>query len=337
MVADKYGKKRVLIAGPVAYIFAYIVMINAETFPEFVLSFSLFGMGLAFLSGTMETLIYDDLKRKGIEKIMNRAMGDFGFISIVALIIAPPAGSYLAGDMLPRQFNFLLMLSLISTAVALVITFFIKEFPVIHFDDRRASGIISEGIKTLKNNRKLLRITALCILTNPFLVIILYLFQPYLKSSGVAVSSFGFILSLAFVFSAFSQKYSYIFERLLGVWKGAFLMTVIPGIIYVLMAFIHSKVLSVFLFVLLMSVMSIRDPLFSAYRNVHIKDPVRTSILSIINLLNLFYLVFMRMVIGIIADYSIMSAFIFMGAVIILSAFLLRISLRDVTGTGAVG
>ncbi len=337
VIADKYGKKRALIAGPLAYICAYAIMMNAGSFTEFALSFALFGMGLAFLSGTMETLIYEDLKRKGIERIMNRAMGDFGFISVFALIIAPPVGSYMASDMLPRQFTFLLMLSLVFTVLALITAFFVKEFPVTHFDDRRAFRIAREGIKTLVKNRKLLRITALCILTNPFLVIILYLFQPYLRSSGIAVSSFGFIMSVAFLFSAFSQKYSYGFERLIGIRKAAFLMTVLPGIIYICMAFVRCGFLSVTLFVLLMSAMSIRDPLFAAYRNVHIEDQIRTSVLSIINLLNLFYLVFMRIVVGIIADYSIMYAFIFMGTVIILSALLFRISLKDVTGTGGAG
>ncbi len=331
VLADKYGKKRVLIAGPLAYILAYIIMINAGSFMEFALSFSLFGTGLAFLSGAMESLIYEDLKRKGIERIMNRAMGSFGFVSIIALIIAPPVGSYIAGDMLPQQFNFLILLSIITTSMALITVFFIKDFPIEHFYDRRALTIVRKGLKNLVKNKSLLRITALYILTNPFLVVIMYLFQPYLKLSGIAVSSFGFILSLAFFFSAFSQKFSYRIEKVLGTGKAAFFMTVFPGVLYLIMAFIRHPAVSVLLFVLLMSLISLRDPFFSNYRNVHIADHIRTSTLSMINLGNMFYLVVMRMIIGLIADHSIRSAFIFMGAVIILSALLFRVSFHNDT------
>ena len=335
IAADRYGRKRIIFSGSLIYTLAYYLMMIAYSFAGFLASFLIFGIAMAFLSSTMESLIYEDLKMKGVEGAMKRAMGHFGFFTILASVISPPVGSWIARDMKPETFNLLILSSLISTVIAAVITLTVKEVPVMRGVHENPFRIMRYGLRLLRRDRSLRRVVLLNIFTNPFYVIIMYLFQPYFIASGNRVASFGIIFSIAFSCAALSQRYAWKVEQVLGVRTAGFLMTFMPGAIYTAMAFVSHRIASPVLFVLLWLFMGLREPLFSQYINMHIQSDIRTAMLSFISFLATLYLIVARIFIGSITDRGHGLSFVIMGALIMGSSLIFmirRAGLNRMTG-----
>jgi len=158
----------------------------------------------------------------------------------------------------------------------------------------------------------------------------MYLSQQYLRDGGVSITLIGIVFSGSVLISALAQKYAYKVEEAMGMKKTIFLATILPGIIYLLMALPLNYVWAVMLFVLLRGSMGMSEPLFSGYRNVHISSRGRATTLSLISMIGGLYLTLMRLIIGLLANYGITYSFIFMGTVIILASILLRVDERDV-------
>ena len=177
----------------------------------------------------------------------------------------------------------------------------------------------------MRENKSLLRIILLSIFTSPFLFAFKYLSQQNLKDAGVDVAFIGVIFALSLLFSAVAQKYAYRFEKLLGMKKSVFLSTVSPGILYISMAFISNPAWLMLSFVLVRVLDGLGGPLFSEYRNSHIPSVNRATVISLASMLGCFYLMFARLIIGKLASIGLNYAFMFMGGVIIIASFSLRI------------
>lgn len=323
--ADKFGKKISVILGVLLMAVEPIIFLFAESFLLFAASFAIYGVGLAFLSGTIEAMIYDSLKAERKQHLMKKAMGSFGSASLLAMVVAPVIGSYIARDLLMPQFIFNICLTIGAGIIGVLLSLMLKDS-----EQKKAGGespieLLKEGINLLRGNRKLLRIALLSIFTSPFFYEFHYLYQPYLKMSGVEVALFGIIFSAALLLSALLRKYAYTFEKLCGMKRAILLATLLPGLLYLAMAFVFHPLFAVVLFVANVSVMQLQAPLFSDYKNKHIPARIRATALSLICTLGSAYVILMRLLIGWLADINLSYSFLLMGSVIILAALALRI------------
>jgi MFS family permease len=322
--ADRYGKRTAIILGVALRFIQLVIFLFAKNFFLFAFSFALYGISITLFSGTLEALIYDYLKQKNDVNLMKEAMGNYGFFGFIPAVIAPVVGSFIAKDLSSDQFKILIFMSITTTIIGLIISFFIEKSDD-HAPDKNPFTILKKGVKIIRENRSLLRIVWLSIFTNPFAFVIMYLVQPYFKISGVNIALFGAIMAAAHLLSGISQKYAYTVEKVFGIKWGTLLVTCLPAFIYLMMAFIFHPIFSVILFWILEFIIWIRIPIFSDYKNGHIPDEIRSTVLSVISLLGSFYMVIMRLIIGGIAEFKLSYAFIFMGIVIIIPSLLLRI------------
>ena len=127
ILADKYGRKKAIILGAILLMLEPLIFIFADNFLFFAIAFALSGIGLAFLSGTVEAIIYDHLKKQRKEKFMKKAMGTYGSASLLAMMIAPMIGSYLGRNLIPSQFLLLIYLTFGTSLVAVIISFLLKD------------------------------------------------------------------------------------------------------------------------------------------------------------------------------------------------------------------
>ncbi len=324
-LADKFGRKFSLVACVVLQILSEFIFFFAYDYTFFLISTVLFGISLAFLSGTVEAIMYDYLKSENREKDMKKAMGTYNSASLIALVVAPIIGSFIAKDLQSRQFEFLIILTMITLIIGGIFALMLKDTEEKHIEEVNPFELVKDGTKLLRENKSLKRIMLLGILTSPVLHILNYLYQPYFKEANVEITYFGIIFSISVLLAALFSKYAYKVEELLGMKRAVFLATILPGILYVLMGFIIHPIASVLLFITLRSVSSIRSPLFSEYKNIHIKSYNRATVLSLISMVSSLYAVFFRLIVGKVADIHFSYAFIMIGAVIIFGAILLRI------------
>jgi len=322
---DKIGRKKSILVGTFLIALSPLVLLFAKSYLVFAISLAVDAIGFTFLSGTIEAFIYDHLKKKGQENQMKKVMGSIGSSKLLGMAIAPIIGSFIAKDLLPKQFTILIYLMLIAYISAFLFMFTLNDTKEKTVKEQSPITILKNGLSVIKGNRSLLRLIFLRTFSNPFFYVIAYLYQPYFQKSHIKIALFGVIYAITTLISAFVKRNTHKIEDLLGMRKSLILITFLPGLLYIIMAFIFNPVVSILLFVLLESTMAMRKPLFSGYQNIHIPSNVRATVLSFISMFTSFYLIGMRLLIGKISDVNISYAFILMGVIVTIGSFMFRI------------
>ena len=323
--ADKFGRKKSIVIGTLLLALEPLIFLFADSFVWFAIAFAIAGIGITFHSGTIEALIFDYLKSNNREKEMKKAMGSFGSASLVAMVVAPIIGSYIAKDLLMPKFIFLILMTVGAMLIGFILSLSIKDTKQKEVEEDNPLSLIKDGAKLIRKNKSLLHIILLSMFASPFLFTLTYLYQPYFQNSGVNTAIFGTIFAIALLLAALLQKYAYKFEEKLGMKWTVFLATILPGIFYVIMAFTFHPIWAILLFVMLKATMGLQEPLFSDYKNTHIPSKSRSTILSLISMGVSLYLVMMRLIIGKFADINLSYSFLFMGIIIIIASIFLRI------------
>jgi MFS family permease len=124
VLADKFGRKPLLVFGAFLSMFEFIILLFAHHFWTFALVVSLAGISSACTSGACNALLYDSLaavqKQKSFEKIVGRMNSLDFFGSLIAALSGGVLAKYYG-------FEFNYILSAISMFLAFLITLLIKE------------------------------------------------------------------------------------------------------------------------------------------------------------------------------------------------------------------
>jgi MFS family permease len=278
------------------------------------------------MTGSVEALIYDALKQQKKTHLMKSAIGDYGFSSLMGKFVAPVVGAYIARDLFPFQFSILVYLTLFAIIIAFLLSLSLKdESREKQLRCTSSISLFSQSVELMRSNKCLRRIILLDIFASPFIFEFKYLSQQNFKDAGIGITIFGFVFSLSLLLSAIAKKYAYKFEKILGMKKAIFLSTIMPGIIFILLAFVTNPLWLIISFIFVRIFSEITGPLFSEYRNSHISSANRATAISLISMFGCFYLMLARLVIGKLANINIGHAFIFMGVVIIAASLILRL------------
>ena len=333
MIADSLGRKWSLIMLTSLYLIGNVWTIYAHSYFEFILIQLLFGVGIAFGSGAIEALVYDSLKYQHKEKEMSKIWGSINSYSLIASVIAVTIGGYLARSHNPDSFVFLLWLYVIGVCIALFLSLFITERKHEKEIERKSPLLLfKESTLHIFENKSLRRIIFLLVFTQPFMHVIIFTFQPYFLIANVNKAFFGVGMALGSLLGFFLMKYAYKIEQKLGLNKTILISTLVPGLLYLVMAFFIGPWISFVWYILHKGSMQMSGPLFSQYQNQHIKSHNRATVLSVISMMVALYLVIMRFVLGKIANYDLILSFIVMGIIIIVGAIAFRINENDVNG-----
>jgi MFS family permease len=326
LIADKIGRKYSIIIALTLQLLGEVLYIFAHSYAAFILIAILAGIGFSFASGCVEALVYDSLKLDGKESEMKRVSGLMGSAGELARMLAPLVAAFLITGVELSKFILLIVMTCVSVATALLVSLTLREpqLPYGH-PERSPLQLLKDGVRLLRSNKSLQRIVLLSLLATPFVNYLTNFYQPYFLQSHVPTIWLGLALSLASLLAFLGSKYAYLFEQRLGTKSAALASTILPGLLYILMAFVFHPVVSVILFCLAYGSTSIQGPLFADYRNVHIESHNRATVLSLISMFSGFYVAVMGLVIGRIGDYSIPAAFVFMGIIVVLSSLFFRI------------
>jgi len=325
--ADKFSRKKSIVAGIIIFFIETVMMIFAKGFLMFAVIFALTGIAVTFMSGSVEALIYDALKKQNQVYLMKKAMGNYGSSSLMGKFIAPVIGAYVARELLPVQFIILVYLTLLGVAIAFFVSLTLKDDggSAIKSENHHPIRIFLEGLELMRSNKLLMRIILLDIFTTPFIFELKYLSQQNFKNAGISITSLGVVFGLALLLSVLAKKYAYKIERSLGMKRAVFFITIVPGACFVSLAFTSNPGWLIISFVLIRVLSEVSGPLFSEYRNSHIASANRATSISLVSMLGCFYLMFARLIIGKLANINLSYAFMFMGVVIIGAALFLRI------------
>lgn len=277
-LADLLGKKRIIIIGSIIQIIACLTIINSHSFLSFLIGNILVFIGVAFQSGSIEAFAYDSLKEKNLNEHYDTVITKYTTIGIITTIISTGIGGFLYSikPWLPflgwAIFLFFSVIVLWQTTEPAIDTY--------KFNFKNYCRQFKEGIAGLFG--KQLRIYLFPILS---LAIIIHLYQGIMRQSMATVflfngETFGYLLSLvlipgaivSFNFDKIKQKFSEktILASTLTIYIFAFLLAI----------FARNILLGGLVFLIIMVIERIAEPLISILINHKIDSKHRATILS---------------------------------------------------------
>ena len=95
-----------------------------------------------------------------------------------------------------------------------------------------------------------------------------------------------------------SSRYAYRVDTLLGVKRGLLVVTLGPGVLYLLMTVVYHPVFSAVLFWMAYGWARLNEPLFQQYLNRHIESKNRATVLSLISMVGGIHQALIGLVVG---------------------------------------
>ncbi len=325
VVADAIGRKFSVILALFLQLIGEILYIFSSSYIAFIGIAVVAGIGFAFASGCIEALIYDSLSGKNKEKAMQKAMGLKGSAYQLAFFISPFVGSALIQTFSIPSFIQAVVLTAGSVGLALCVAFFLKE-PKKEYNhtEQNPLQILRKGFTLLKENKKLQWLALIGITTNGFHGVLTSLYQPLFSQRGIDAWWMGIALGIAALFAVFTERYAYIWEQFLGKRFGLFIVTLLPGIFYIVLAVSSYSWMVMLFFIFSYAFLQVKNPLLSSYQNSIISSQ-RVTVLSLMNLLVSLYVAAGGLLLGVLADYSVSLSFFVLGLVIVVSTIVLRV------------
>ncbi len=332
VIADRIGRKRSVVVALLLQTVGEVWYIFASTYEVFIIIAIVAGLGFAFSSGALESLVYDSLPPDDREARMQKAMGNIGSAYNLGFFLAPLVGGLLVSKYVLDQYLLVIALTAVAVGIAFLISLTLTE-PATDAAIRRENplAIFRAGIAEIRQKSRLRHILLLSVFTATFHGVLVALYQPYFVSYDISPFLVGAGLASGALLAAGVQKYAYVLPQLVGRRMGLIVATMLPGLFYILLAIVTRSYLVFSIFILTYAVLDLKKPLFSAYQNQYIADNNRATTLSLLNMLTSLYMAIMALVFGAIADQSIAVAFIVMGGSILLFALVLRV---DKVGAG---
>jgi MFS family permease len=291
VIADRIPRRWSITASLFLLMCGEILFLTARSYPVYLLVAVFTGTGFAFASGATDSLIYDSLPDENRETGMKQAMGRYGSVGQIAFFLSPIVGSLVIGHLSPERFNLAIALTAFAIFIGLLISLTLNEPSVTH--DKQAVNslmILRNGWGEFYHNPILRQLVLVSILTATFTgMLVTTLAAPYMAAHNLSPLMIGLALSIGSLFAAVTQRYAYRVEERLGKRWGIAVLMLLPGVSYLVLAFVSAPFLIWLIIAWMYATNDMRTPLISAYQNTLISGTSRATTLSLINMfLNLF-------------------------------------------------
>jgi len=333
-IADIFGRKASRILGRAMSLLSVVILLAANDFLWFAVSFIFTALSYNLESGAGDALIYDSLKEIGEEDQYMKISGKKEVFFQVAGIVSFLVGGYMA----TKSYSIAFAITIVVGAAVLLQAFSFKE-PTI--GRRRDCGKkdnvfmdqLKESMRVVKGNPRIVSLIVFTEIILTFCTCIFFYLQNFLKADGYNEAAIGVICAATYVASALVAPQVHKIEKVM---KEQGILLIIP---FVTVACLWGIALSAYhyvFFIVLMVTEEIVYVAMSDYINKMIPSENRATILSFSSMVFSFFMITVFPVIGMLGDaYSLGFAIKCLGGlgiifVIINSIMLLAPSRRSV-------
>jgi MFS family permease len=330
ILGDRFGRRRSVVIGLVLMGVSEASMLVASHLWHFIALQVVLGFGFAFISGSQQALVIDSLPRDTPDHgaQVKRALGRLGAAQQIGFVISFALAGLLFPDTQLARYMIPIALTAGALWLAALIVSFAREPHTQAETHTHTSSLVllKSSAALLRDDRAFRRIVLLSILANSLGWYWIALYQPFLARADVPAAWFGPALALGTLLGAGVNANIERIERRLPRRHALLMLTMLPGVLYGLMALPQGAASALFLFVAQYATMNAASPLINAYANGRIDSRYRATALSLMSLLTTLYLVGVGVPIGALAEVSLPALFAAMGALIIINAVLFRIN-----------
>lgn len=328
-LADKFGRKKLIMIGILLTSLSTLLLFFAHGFPYFVLTYIIGAAGYSFFMGADHAILYDSLKEAGEETGANRVAGKYFSSASLPKIIMPFVGSFIARSLLPSQFLIIIAIDFVGTIISLIIASFITE-P--HFEKRpnKKLSLLKEGIRLIQSDKVLLKFALNKITIFQAAFVYWRVYQVLLKDSNMP------IVYLGLIYTAFQGVLFLMFWNTEKVqnWIGRMNFILYPqvlGFLAVIASLLTSNLVILFIScVILLTVGTIRDPLFLSQMQSRIPSFNRATATSTLNTIKNISDIPLLLLVGYLAKININYVLIVSGFLFLIPILFLRIKKEEV-------
>lgn len=213
-VADLFGRKRVLLVGQVMYFLGVAVYSLTSGFYGFLVAELIFAVGVSMISGADEALLYDSLVLLKREGEHDQIWGKVGFYEKWFSAFCCLVGGALA--LISYRLPFYVAVIIASVGVVAAIGLVEPKSSKHSASHESALQILVMARDSFLGSSRLVWIVCYSAVLMSVLNICFWLYQPYLKMSGISEGYFGLIYFAFNVVAAQSSKNAYRLTRRLG-------------------------------------------------------------------------------------------------------------------------
>lgn len=312
--ADYFGRKKSLVISAVLKVICMFFYFFGDNFYVFATGSAIFGMSLAFESGTNSAFIYDtlkDLKReKEFKKIEGRAVG----YSMLGIALGGLMGGFLA----EISFKLPLLITAIAFAGAIWVSLLFVE-PKKHkkSDDKAYFKHLKDAaIFSYKHPRVKWLIIFSGLMVSLLLIGHRFL-QPYMRMVNIDIKFFGIIYFVWLIFSTIGARYAHKIESKLGEFLSLLIIPVFAGIYFL---FIGNLVIiyGVVIVILGQFVWGFSRPVIRDYINKHVESHHRATVLSLHGFFGSLMVIILAPLLGYFTDlFSLTTTLIVQGIIVL--------------------
>jgi len=316
-IGDRLNRKKLLILAGLSSCLAALIYGLFPTLFMFYVGETLFALGDAFFSGSIEGIIHASLKIQGKEKNFSKVLGKSNSIFLLGIVISSPIGSFI-GYAFSLQLVMLLMCIPYICCSIIALTLIKSPYK---FKKKSSNFLdpIKSSFKNFKKNKRIRFLLVDMVIIEMFILILSLNYQFYLYNElKIPMIYFGFINAgiilseLLFTYLISTNNFQKKNRKLL-----LLIISILPGIFYIMIGLIHFVALSIILILLIIGLGLSRYILFYEVINKQIKDGTRTTSFSIINMIRMVPGALMLPLFGLLIISNINIAFIMIGIFII--------------------
>jgi MFS family permease len=314
-LGDVWGKKNTIILGAILGTLGFTIYSFSYGFWGFLIAELVLGVGQSFISGSDSAILYDSLKRKGNENLYVKYEGRVLSTGNFAETIAAVAGGFLAEISLRTPFYAQIFVAFLAIPAAFML---IEPYTVEKNRTKALSNILTIVKNSLFKSRELSVNIFFSAIIGCSTLTMAWFIQAYLKDVqnfseyqiGIAWAVLNLTVGIATIFA-------YKIEKKLGKLISVLLILIVVGSSYLIIGSTNLKIVFVVIWVFYM-IRGIATPVLKDYINRLCQPEVRATVLSVRNfIIRIFFAGFGPMV-GWIADlYTIQTAFLLTGFVIL--------------------
>ncbi len=330
ILGDRFGRRRSVVIGLFLLGLSEASMLIASHLWHFIALQVVLGFGFAFISGSQQALVVDSIPQNLPDRdaAVKRALGRLSAASQLGFVVSFAMAGLLFVDTQLTRFIIPIAMTAGALWLGALIVSFAHEAPVQHEAHAHTSSLmlLRSSASLLRDDRVFRRIVLLSILANSLGWYWIALYQPFLASANVPAAWFGPALAFGTLIGAWVNGNIERIERRLPRRHALLMLTVLPGVLYVLMGFEQGAATALVLFIAQQGTMNAASPLINALANQRINARYRATALSLMSLLTTLYLAVVGVPIGALAEWSLPVLFVGMGLLIIINAIAFRIS-----------